>query len=135
MNTRMETVQALLVGSERINQMKAEIVSVIRMIFGFIPKEEIKEFGNDRKIFSFGTGLWIFKVFIRKGELTAEFCSAESPMERISHRCEVGWEDSRIPLTLVEVVHSCLPEFLSGMCKHFPELENRLAPLFKVSGK
>ncbi|MDP3800524.1 MAG: hypothetical protein Q8Q90_03850 [bacterium] len=135
MNASMETVQALLIGSDRINQMKTEIVSVIRMIFGFISKEEIEEFGGDRKIFSFGTGLWMFKVFIKKGELIAEFCSSESPMRPISQRCEVGLEDSRISLALVEVVHSCLPDFLSNMCRCFPELENRLAPLFKAAGK
>ncbi len=134
MNASMETVQALLAGSDRINQMKAEIVSVIRIVFGFITEKEIGAIRSDKAIFTFEKHGLIFGVCRQKNDLSAGLFVLPLKGCRTEH-FSVGWEDSRIPLIFVETVHSFLPDFLSGMCEHFPGLEDRLAPLFKASGK
>lgn len=132
MNASMETVQALLAGSDRINQMKAEINYFVRTIIGFITESEIREIRKNGRSF-----LAIEKEnIVLSVERLYNGLIVDVSGKRTSHYFRLMEESSyTIPLIFVEEVHSCLPDFLSGMCEHFPGLEDRLAPLFKASGK
>ena len=127
MNANMETVRSLLKGSGEINRMREEIYTTIKIIFGFITPEEIKKAKREKVRFT---------LAVARGIIGLEFNSMVFGLFMGTE--ELGSTAGRkylpIPLKHVEDVHSLLPGVLNKMCEHFPELEKRMEPLFRVAG-
>ena len=139
-----ELVQQLLTGSKRINQMKQEIDTIIKMILGLLKKTELPYTWNNEIICGFeSAGLhWTITKNKRPPHRKAtSFCvtviskpkSSQSDSIVLTHAYPTEKEAILVKFQYVQRVYQGLPDFLTNMKKVFPELKNLFTPLLEAA--
>jgi hypothetical protein len=135
------SLQTLVEGSDRINQMTHEIDWIVKTIFGFIGKDDIPKPRNPGDlVFEFTSHGYLWRITKSTGSLTCVIYDAAS------HK-PGPWYNNRIiaspgmyvsnqgdpPLYAVIPIYSGIQQFIDKMIETFPQLKDRLAPLIAAA--
>ncbi len=139
MNTEKITAR-LVLGSSNIDRMTHEIKHTVKMVLGYAlrtagcSREEVDQ------TFKLSAGKWVVEGLIgsmrgQDNHLMARCWLKIGSTQSLSLAyCSL---DGHIPLYTenIQAVHATLDDFVEGMLKTFPGLEERLQPLLEASEK
>jgi hypothetical protein len=127
-----EIVKGILSGSAAIDRMRKEVDDVVRIIDGLLKNELPIDFNTK---FTSERSEWS----IRKHPLNGGKVYFEV---KCCIRLSLGWQSGyslrgEVPFHSenVQEVHECLPDFIQGVAKEFPSIEERWQFLLKAAEK
>ncbi len=125
----MEDVRRLVLGSQRINTMRAEIRCVVSTLIGVMTYDMLGKHCQDGQIFEFDhLGLkWVFG----RGDRDNVYVAVHLP--GISAPIYLTDSRTNVPLGHVAKVHQGLPLLMERMNQALPGLLERLQPLFDAA--
>jgi len=133
----MEQIQQMLVGSQRLNQMRSEIDATIRMALGFLTKAEVSRFRYGVVICQFTTPGLNWKITKWKREAVGVDAYTNNSDEQVVYGFVSGnkWATPEVGMKFVQLVHQALPDVLTNLVMIFPSLVGRFAPLLQAASK
>lgn len=129
-NVSMEQIRQMLIRSQRLNEMKAEIDAAVSMALGLLTKAELSRYRFHEVACQFTTPGLEWKFIKNKRDLTVEATPAGKTRSWYAYISD--WGTERTPMEYVELVYQALPEVYTNLVKTFPSLSERLAPLLKA---
>ncbi|MDP2668767.1 MAG: hypothetical protein Q8P07_02965 [bacterium] len=130
----MEQIQQMLVGSQKLNQMKREIDATLRMALGFLTKAEVSRFCYSEVICEFATSGLNWKITKWKRECVGiDAHDAGDPRAWFAYTST--WGSDRMEMKYIQLVYQALPNVLTNLVRVFPSLAGRFAPLLQVVSK
>jgi len=129
-----EQVQQLLARSRKLNEMKAEIDTVVGMALGLLAEAELSRFRRDAVVCEFAThGLGWKVVKMKRGLVVSAYSINDSYIWPTVYDSFLGIDCTA--MRYVSLVHRALPDLLTNLIKVFPQLENQLTPFLEVASQ
>ncbi|MFH1207281.1 MAG: hypothetical protein V1668_01605 [Patescibacteria group bacterium] len=123
------TVSTLIMGSNRINEMRSQIQRLVSVTLSLICNEDLKGRKFAEEIFKFTEDGLVWQLIHYNKSLSCQIRHENS-----------RYEDARLnqyevdsPYWLIKQIHAGLERFLSEMIAHFPQLKERVAPFIEVA--